>query len=160
MNPSPRKARDWRNSFRIKWARPLTRPSSLNPPVRYYRCRDKVNNKHITLVQKSVAKKLETYESETNDKKIRELETIQDFRPRPSRRRPIRKWKPRRIGERNTTPAPSNNSSRVMNCWSSAPLRSSARSATVKLKQRWGQVSAADTGAEAFFAYLNAPISL
>jgi len=37
---------------------------------------EKVNNKHITLVQKSVTKKLESLESQSNDKKIRELESL------------------------------------------------------------------------------------
>ena len=115
---------------------------------------DKVASKHITLVQKSVAKKMETLESESNDKKIRELEEIKTQSAAIKAQADL-EMEALRSELENETTASSNNSSRLRDeLLELRPFTFLSEIRYRELKQRWGQVFRADMGAEAFFDIL------
>ncbi|MBK8619625.1 MAG: hypothetical protein IPN96_21570 [Anaerolineales bacterium] len=115
---------------------------------------DKINSKHITLVQKSVAKKLETLESESNDKKIREIESLKT-QAAAIKAQADQDMEALRGELENQTTASSNNSSRLRDeLLELRPFTFLSEIRYRELKQRWGQVFRADMGAEAFFDIL------
>ena len=115
---------------------------------------DKVNSKHISLVQKSVTKKLETLESESNVKKIRELEAIKTQAAAIKATADL-EMEALRSELDNETTASSNNSSRLHDeLLELRPFTFLSEIRYRELKQRWGQVFRADMGAEAFFDIL------
>jgi DNA-directed RNA polymerase subunit beta' len=115
---------------------------------------DKVNSKHIALVQKSVTKKLETLESESNVKKIRELEAIKTQAAAIKATAEL-EMEALRSELDNETTASTNNSSRLHDeLLELRPFTFLSEIRYRELKQRWGQVFRADMGAEAFFDIL------
>ncbi|MCX6056931.1 MAG: DNA-directed RNA polymerase subunit beta' [Chloroflexi bacterium] len=115
---------------------------------------DKVNSKHIALVQKSVTKKLDALESESNVKKIRELEAIKTQAAAIKATAEL-EMEALRSELDNETTASTNNSSRLHDeLLELRPFTFLSEIRYRELKQRWGQVFRADMGAEAFFDIL------
>ena len=115
---------------------------------------EKVNSKHIALVQKSVTRKLETLESESNTKKIHELEAIKT-QAATIKAAADQEMEALRGELENETTASSNNSSRLRDeLLELRPFTFLSEIRYRELKQRWGQVFRADMGAEAFFDIL------
>jgi DNA-directed RNA polymerase subunit beta' len=115
---------------------------------------DKIASKHITHVQKSVQKKLESLENELKDKKQREQEDIktQSVALRAQAEQDMEALR----GElENQSSASSNQTSRLRDeLLELRPFTFLSEIRYRELKQRWGQVFRADMGAEAFFDIL------
>ena len=115
---------------------------------------DKVGSKHITLVQKTVQKKLETLENELKDKKQRDLEAIKT-QSATIKAQADQEMEVLRGELENQTNASSNQSSRLRDeLVELRPFTFLSEIRYRELKQRWGQVFRADMGAEAFFDIL------
>ncbi len=115
---------------------------------------DKVNNKHITLIQKGVQKKMETLENELKDKKQRELEALKTQSAAFKAQADL-EMEAMRSELDNETNDSSNNSSRLRDeLLDLRPFTFLSEIRYRELKQRWGQVFRADMGAEAFFDIL------
>jgi DNA-directed RNA polymerase subunit beta' len=115
---------------------------------------EKVNSKHITHVQKSVAKKIETLESQLKDKKQHELEGIKSQSAAFKAQSDLEMEALRGELENDST-ASTNNSSRLRDeLLEIRPFTFLSEIRYRELKQRWGQVFRADMGAEAFFDIL------
>ncbi len=115
---------------------------------------DKVNNKHISQVQKIVARKLESLENEPRDQKARQLEDLKMDAGRIKADADL-KMEALRNELESQTSVSSNNSSRMRD--ELVELRPFTFISEVRyreLKQRWGQVFRADMGAEAFYDIL------
>jgi DNA-directed RNA polymerase subunit beta' len=115
---------------------------------------EKVNSKHITHVQKSVAKKIEVLEAELKDRKQHELETLKSQSATFKAQADLEMEALR--GElENDSATSSNNSSRLRDeLLELRPFTFLSEIRYRELKQRWGQVFRADMGAEAFFDIL------
>ncbi len=115
---------------------------------------DKVNNKHIVHVQKSVAKKIEVLEAELKDKKQHELEALKS-QSATFKAQADQEMEALRGELENDSTASSNNSSRLRDeLLELRPFTFLSEIRYRELKQRWGQVFRADMGAEAFFDIL------
>ena len=115
---------------------------------------DKIASKHITHVQKSVQKKLESLENELKDKKQRELEEMKT-QSATIRAQADQDMEALRGELENQTSASSNQSSRLRDeLLELRPFTFLSEIRYRELKQRWGQVFRADMGAEAFFDIL------
>jgi DNA-directed RNA polymerase subunit beta' len=115
---------------------------------------DKVNSKHITLIQKTVQKKLEVLENELKDNRQREIESIK-AQSVALKAQADQDMEALRSELENQTSASSNNSSRLRDeLLELRPFTFLSEIRYRELKQRWGQVFRADMGAEAFFDIL------
>ncbi len=115
---------------------------------------DKINSKHITHVQKSVQKKLETLENELKDKKQHDLEEAKSQSAAIKAQADLEMEALRGELENDSTTS-SNNSSRLRDeLLELRPFTFLSEIRYRELKQRWGQVFRADMGAEAFFDIL------
>ena len=115
---------------------------------------DKVSNKHITMIQKSVQKKLETLENELKDKKQREVEELKT-QSAAIKAQADQEMEALRSELENETTDTSNSSSRLRDeLLELRPFTFLSEIRYRELKQRWGQVFRADMGAEAFFDIL------
>lgn len=115
---------------------------------------DKVANKHITQVQKSVQKKLEELENELKDKKQRELDDVKTQTAAIKAKADL-EMEALRGDLQNQTSASSNQSSRLRDeLLELRPFTFLSEIRYRELKQRWGQVFRADMGAEAFYDIL------
>ncbi len=115
---------------------------------------DKVASKHITIVQKTVQKKLEALENELKGKKQRELE---DSKTQAAllKAQADQEMEALRGELENQSSASSNQSSRLRDeLVELRPFTFISEIRYRELKQRWGQVFRADMGAEAFFDIL------
>jgi DNA-directed RNA polymerase subunit beta' len=115
---------------------------------------DKVASKHITMIQKSVQKKLETLENELKDKKQREVEELKT-QSAAIKAQADQEMEVLRSELENETTDTSNSSSRLRDeLLELRPFTFLSEIRYRELKQRWGQVFRADMGAEAFFDIL------
>ncbi len=116
---------------------------------------DKVNNKHISQVQKIVQKKLEALENELKDQKARELEEIKLETGRVKADADMQ-MEALRSELEDQTSASSNQSSHMRDeLLELRPFTFISELRYRELKQRWGQVFRADMGAEAFYDILS-----
>jgi len=115
---------------------------------------DKITGKHITQVQKSVQNKLESLESELQEKKQRELEEMK-VHTTTIRAEADLEMEALRGELENQSSASSNQTSRLRDeLLELRPFTFLSEIRYRELKQRWGQVFRADMGAEAFFDIL------
>jgi len=115
---------------------------------------DKVANKHITLIQKTVQKKLETLENELKGKRQTELEDLKTKSAAIKAQADTEMEALRNQLDSQTTVS-SNNSSRLRDeLLELRPFTFISEIRYRELKQRWGQVFRADMGAEAFYDVL------
>jgi DNA-directed RNA polymerase subunit beta' len=115
---------------------------------------DKIASKHITHVQKSVQKKLESLENELKDKKQREQEDIKT-QSVAIKAQADQDMEALRGELENQSSASSNQTSRLRDeLLELRPFTFLSEIRYRELKQRWGQVFRADMGAEAFFDIL------
>ena len=115
---------------------------------------DKITCKHITQVQKSVQNKLESLESELQEKKQRELEEMK-VHTTTIRAEADQEMEALRGELENQSSASSNQTSRLRDeLLELRPFTFLSEIRYRELKQRWGQVFRADMGAEAFFDIL------
>jgi DNA-directed RNA polymerase subunit beta' len=115
---------------------------------------DKIASKHITHVQKSVQKKLESLENELKDKKQREQEDMKT-QSTTIRAQAEQDMEALRGELENQSSASSNQTSRLRDeLLELRPFTFLSEIRYRELKQRWGQVFRADMGAEAFFDIL------
>jgi DNA-directed RNA polymerase subunit beta' len=115
---------------------------------------DKVASKHITLIQKTVQKKLESLENELKDKKQAEIEEMKT-QAATVKAQADEEMEALRGELESQTSASSNNSSRLRDeLLELRPFTFLSEIRYRELKQRWGQVFRADMGAEAFFDIL------
>lgn len=115
---------------------------------------DKVANKHITLIQKTVQKKLESLENELKDKRQAEIETLKTQAAAIKAQADTEMEALRNQLDSQTTVS-SNNSSRLRDeLLELRPFTFLSEIRYRELKQRWGQVFRADMGAEAFYDVL------
>ncbi|MFN8384770.1 MAG: DNA-directed RNA polymerase subunit beta' [Anaerolineales bacterium] len=115
---------------------------------------DKVASKHITLIQKTVQKKMETLENELKDKKQREVDALKT-QSASVKAQADQDMEALRSELENQTSVSSNQSSRLRDeLLELRPFTFLSEIRYRELKQRWGQVFRADMGAEAFFDIL------
>ncbi len=115
---------------------------------------DKVASKHITLIQKTVQKKLESLENELKDKRAEEIEELKKQTGVIKAQADLDMEALRNELDSNTS-ASSNNSSRLRDeLLELRPFTFLSEIRYRELKQRWGQVFRADMGAEAFYDIL------
>jgi DNA-directed RNA polymerase subunit beta' len=115
---------------------------------------DKVASKHITLIQKTVQKKMETLENELKDKKQREVDALKT-QSAAVKAQADQDMEALRSELENQTSVSSNQSSRLRDeLLELRPFTFISEIRYRELKQRWGQVFRADMGAEAFFDIL------
>ncbi len=115
---------------------------------------DKVASKHITLIQKTVQKKMETLENELKDKKQREVDALKT-QSAAVKAQADQDMEALRSELENQTSVSSNQSSRLRDeLLELRPFTFLSEIRYRELKQRWGQVFRADMGAEAFFDIL------
>ncbi len=115
---------------------------------------DKVANKHITHVQKIVAKRLESLENDLKGKKLRELDDLKTLSA-GVKAQADQDMEAMRSELDNQSSASSNQSSRLRDeLVELRPFTFISEIRYRELKQRWGQVFRADMGAEAFFDIL------
>lgn len=115
---------------------------------------DKAASKHITLIQKTVQKKLELLENELKDKKQRELEELKT-QTATIKAQADQEMEALRSELETQTSVSSNQSSRLRDeLLELRPFTFLSEIRYRELKQRWGQVFRADMGAEAFFDIL------
>ncbi|MBE0680783.1 MAG: DNA-directed RNA polymerase subunit beta' [Anaerolineales bacterium] len=115
---------------------------------------DKVASKHITLIQKTVQKKLEALENELKDKKQRELDALKT-QSATIKAQADQEMEALRSELENQTSVSSNQSSRLRDeLLELRPFTFLSEIRYRELKQRWGQVFRADMGAEAFYDIL------
>ncbi|MBI5822438.1 MAG: DNA-directed RNA polymerase subunit beta' [Chloroflexi bacterium] len=115
---------------------------------------DKVASKHITLIQKTVQKKMETLENELKDKKQREVDALKT-QSVAIKAQADQDMEALRSELENQTSVSSNQSSRLRDeLLELRPFTFISEIRYRELKQRWGQVFRADMGAEAFFDIL------
>jgi len=115
---------------------------------------DKVANKHITLIQKTVQKKLEAVENELKGKRQTEIEELKTKMGSVKAQADIEMEALRNQLDSQTS-ASSNNSSRLRDeLLELRPFTFISEIRYRELKQRWGQVFRADMGAEAFYDVL------
>ncbi len=115
---------------------------------------DKVSSKHITLIQKTVQKKMEALENELKDKKLREVDSLKTQAGALKAQADL-DMEALRSELENQTSVSSNQSSRLRDeLLELRPFTFISEIRYRELKQRWGQVFRADMGAEAFFDIL------
>ncbi|MBE0669063.1 MAG: DNA-directed RNA polymerase subunit beta' [Anaerolineales bacterium] len=115
---------------------------------------DKVASKHITLIQKTVQKKMEALENELKDKKLREVDALKT-QSAAIKAQADQDMEALRSELENQTSVSSNQSSRLRDeLLELRPFTFLSEIRYRELKQRWGQVFRADMGAEAFFDIL------
>lgn len=115
---------------------------------------DKVASKHITLIQKTVQKKLESLENELKDKRAEEIEELKKQVGVIKAQADLDMEALRNELDSHTS-ASSNNSSRLRDeLLELRPFTFLSEIRYRELKQRWGQVFRADMGAEAFYDIL------
>lgn len=115
---------------------------------------DKVASKHITLIQKTVQKKMEALENELKDKKLREVDALKTQSAALKAQADL-DMEALRSELENQTSVSSNQSSRLRDeLLELRPFTFISEIRYRELKQRWGQVFRADMGAEAFFDIL------
>ncbi len=115
---------------------------------------DKVASKHITLIQKTVQKKMESLENELKDKKLREVDSLKTQAGSLKAQADL-DMEALRSELENQTSVSSNQSSRLRDeLLELRPFTFISEIRYRELKQRWGQVFRADMGAEAFFDIL------
>ncbi|MCZ2128081.1 MAG: DNA-directed RNA polymerase subunit beta' [Anaerolineales bacterium] len=111
---------------------------------------EKVANKHITLIQKTVQKKLEALENQLKDKRQAEISELKSAASEVKARADLDMEALRNQLESQTS-ASSNNTSRLRDeLLELRPFTFVSEIRYRELKQRWGQVFRADMGAEAF----------
>jgi DNA-directed RNA polymerase subunit beta' len=115
---------------------------------------DKVASKHITLIQKTVQKKLESLENELKDKRQTEIEELKT-QTAAIKAQADQDMETLRNELESQTSVSSNNSSRLRDeLLELRPFTFISEIRYRELKQRWGQVFRADMGAEAFYDIL------
>ena len=115
---------------------------------------DKVNNKHISQVQKIVQRKLESLENELKDRRAKELEDLK-MQAGALKAEADLQMEALRSQLEDQTSASVNQSSRQRDeLMELRPFTFVSESRYRELKQRWGQVFRADMGAEAFYDIL------
>ncbi|NOH01297.1 MAG: hypothetical protein HND47_04670 [Chloroflexi bacterium] len=115
---------------------------------------DKVASKHITLIQKTVQKKLEAIENELKDKRQAEIETLKT-QTAAIKAQADQDMEALRNELESQTSASSNQTSRLRDeLLELRPFTFLSEIRYRELKQRWGQVFRADMGAEAFYDIL------
>ncbi|MDD2922083.1 MAG: DNA-directed RNA polymerase subunit beta' [Anaerolineales bacterium] len=115
---------------------------------------DKISSKHITHIQKSVQKKIESLENELKDKKQREVEELKT-QIATIKAQADQEMEALRNELESQTTTTSNNSSRLRDeLLELRPFTFLSEIRYRELKQRWGQVFRADMGAEAFYDIL------
>jgi DNA-directed RNA polymerase subunit beta' len=115
---------------------------------------DKVASKHITLIQKTVQKKLESLENELKDKRAVEIEELKR-QTGSIKAQADMDMETLRSELDSQTSVSSNNSSRLRDeLLELRPFTFISEIRYRELKQRWGQVFRADMGAEAFYDIL------
>ncbi len=115
---------------------------------------DKVANKHITLIQKTVQKKLESLENELKDKRQAEIDELKT-KAAAIKAQADNEMEALRNQLESQTSVSSNNSSRLRDeLLELRPFTFLSEIRYRELKQRWGQVFRADMGAEAFYDVL------
>ncbi len=115
---------------------------------------DKVASKHITLIQKTVQKKLESLENELKDKRAEEIEELKRQTSSIKAQADLEMESLRNELDSQTS-ASSNQSSRLRDeLLELRPFTFLSEIRYRELKQRWGQVFRADMGAEAFYDIL------
>ena len=115
---------------------------------------DKVASKHITLIQKTVQKKLESLEIELKDKRAEEIEELKRQTSSIKAQADLEMESLRNELDSQTS-ASSNQSSRLRDeLLELRPFTFLSEIRYRELKQRWGQVFRADMGAEAFYDIL------
>ncbi|NWF63135.1 MAG: DNA-directed RNA polymerase subunit beta', partial [Chloroflexi bacterium] len=115
---------------------------------------EKVASKHITLIQKTVQKKLESLENELKDQRQTEIETLKT-QAAAIKAQADQEMEALRSQLESQTSVSSNNSSRLRDeLLELRPFTFISEIRYRELKQRWGQVFRADMGAEAFYDVL------
>lgn len=115
---------------------------------------DKVASKHITLIQKTVQKKLESLENELKDKRAEDIEALKK-QAGVIKAQADMDMDALRNELDSQTSVSSNNSSRLRDeLLELRPFTFISEIRYRELKQRWGQVFRADMGAEAFYDIL------
>ena len=115
---------------------------------------DKIASKHITLIQKTVQKKLESLENELKDKRQAEIEELKT-QTATIKAQADQDMETLRNELESQTSVSSNQSSRLRDeLLELRPFTFISEIRYRELKQRWGQVFRADMGAEAFFDIL------
>src|SRR5688572_9270586 len=115
---------------------------------------DKVASKHITLIQKTVQKKLELIENDLKDKRAEEIEELKRQTSAIKAQADLDMESLRNELDSQTS-ASSNQSSRMRDeLLELRPFTFLSEIRYRELKQRWGQVFRADMGAEAFYDIL------
>lgn len=115
---------------------------------------DKVASKHITLIQKTVQKKLESLENELKDKRAEEIEELKK-QAGVIKAQADMDMDALRNELDSQTSVSSNQSSRLRDeLLELRPFTFLSEIRYRELKQRWGQVFRADMGAEAFYDIL------
>lgn len=115
---------------------------------------EKAASKHITLIQKTVQKKMEALENELKDKKQREVDALKT-QAAAVKARADQDMEALRNELEHQTSVSSNQSSRLRDeLLEIRPFTFLSEIRYRELKQRWGQVFRADMGAEAFFDIL------
>ena len=115
---------------------------------------DKVTSKHISHVQKSVQKKLETLENELKGKKQRELEELKTQAAAIKAQADLEMEALRTQLEEQTSTSSDQSSRQRDELLELRPFTFLSEMRYRELKQRWGQVFRADMGAEAFYDIL------
>jgi DNA-directed RNA polymerase subunit beta' len=115
---------------------------------------DKVASKHITLIQKTVQKKLEAIENEMKDKRQVGIEALKT-QSAVIKAQADQEMEALRNQLESQTSVSSNNTSRLRDeLLELRPFTFISEIRYRELKQRWGQVFRADMGAEAFYDVL------
>ncbi len=115
---------------------------------------DKVAGKHITLIQKTVQKKLEALENELKDKRQAEIDALKT-KAAAIKAQADQDMEALRNQLESQTSVSSNQSSRLRDeLLELRPFTFLSEIRYRELKQRWGQVFRADMGAEAFYDVL------
>jgi DNA-directed RNA polymerase subunit beta' len=115
---------------------------------------DKINNKHISQVQKIVQKKLESLEAELQDQKTRELDDLKNEAARVKAQADQDMEALRNQLEDQSTVSQNQTSRQRDELLELRPFTFISEIRYRELKQRWGQVFRADMGAEAFYDIL------
>ncbi len=116
---------------------------------------DKIASKHITLIQKTVQKQLESLENELKDKRQAEIEELK-AKAATIKAQADTEMEALRNQLDSQTTVSSNQSSRLRDeLLELRPFTFLSEIRYRELKQRWGQVFRADMGAEAFYDVLD-----
>ncbi|MFZ5881521.1 MAG: DNA-directed RNA polymerase subunit beta' [Chloroflexota bacterium] len=116
---------------------------------------DKITSKHISQVQKIVARKLEAMENELKDQKARQLEDLKMDAGRIKADADLQMEALRNELESQTSVSSNTNSRMRDELVELRPFTFISETRYRELKQRWGQVFRADMGAEAFYDILS-----